>query len=65
MKGGHAEGEEMTDRLYLTDGTKESFNTKKIKSGNLHGTGCTLSSAIASLLAKGQSLPEAVKGGKS
>ena len=65
VKGGHAEGEEMTDRLYLTDGTKESFNTKKIKSGNLHGTGCTLSSAIASLLAKGQSLPEAVKVEKS
>ncbi len=65
VKGGHAEGEEMTDRLYLTDGTKESFNTKKIKSGNLHGTGCTLSSAIAALLAKGQSLSEAVEGGKA
>lgn len=65
VKGGHAGGEEMTDRLYLTDGTTKYFNTKKIKSGNLHGTGCTLSSAIASLLAKGQSLSEAVKGGKS
>ena len=65
VKGGHAEGEEMTDRLYRTDGTTEIFNTKKITSGNLHGTGCTLSSAIASLLAKGQSLSEAVEGGKA
>lgn len=64
VKGGHAEGEEMTDRLYRNGATTENFSTKKIKSGNLHGTGCTLSSAIAALLAKGQSLPEAVKGGK-
>ena len=65
VKGGHTKGEDMTDRLYQPDGTTESINTKKIKSRNLHGTGCTLSSAIASLLAKGQSLSEAVKGGKA
>lgn len=60
IKGGHAAGEEMTDTLILTDGTRHTFTAKKIDSTNLHGTGCTLSSAIASYLAAGRPLPEAV-----
>lgn len=60
IKGGHAEGEEMTDTLILMDGTRHAFTAQKIDSTNLHGTGCTLSSAIASYLAAGCPLPEAV-----
>lgn len=60
IKGGHAEGEEMTDTLILMDGTRRTFTAQKIDSTNLHGTGCTLSSAIASYLAAGCPLPEAV-----
>lgn len=60
IKGGHAEGEEMTDTLIMMDGTRHTFTAQKIDSTNLHGTGCTLSSAIASYLAAGCPLPEAV-----
>lgn len=60
VKGGHADGEEMTDRLYLADGAQRVFSSAKIATTNLHGTGCTLSSAIATFLAKGASLAEAV-----
>ena len=58
IKGGHLTGDEMCDVLY--DGTIHLFGHKKIKSNNLHGTGCTLSSAIATFLAKGYTLEEAV-----
>lgn len=60
IKGGHAEGEEMTDTLILMDGSRHTFTAQKIDSTNLHGTGCTLSSAIATYLAAGCPLPEAV-----
>lgn len=64
LKGGHAEGSLMTDTLFLADGTTLSFTSPRINSSNLHGTGCCLSSAIATYLACGFSLPEAVKKGK-
>ncbi len=64
IKGGHAEGSAMTDNLYCTDGTQHSFTASKITSHNLHGTGCTLSSAIAVALAKKYSLPNAVEQAK-
>ena len=60
IKGGHAEGDEMTDTLYMPDGTIHRFTSPKIDTTNLHGTGCTLSSAIASYLAMGYTLPDAV-----
>lgn len=64
-KGGHAEGEEMTDILWLADEKREiSFSSKRIATKNLHGTGCTLSSAIASFLAKGLSLEDAISKAK-
>ena len=40
------------------------FNTKRIDNTNTHGTGCTLSSAIASNLAKGISLDESIRSAK-
>ena len=64
IKGGHAEGLEMADRLCLANGTERVYVTEKIESTNLHGTGCALSSAIAASLALGYSLEDAVARGK-
>lgn len=65
VKGGHADGNEMTDTLYIyKEGTKLQFTSPRILSTNLHGTGCTLSSAIACGLAKGLSLKNATSMGK-
>lgn len=60
VKGGHAEGEDLADILYSTTGESHRFPTKKIATHNLHGTGCTLSSAIASYLVKGNDLITAI-----
>lgn len=60
LKGGHAAGSDSVDTLYLPDGTQHSFSAPRIETHNLHGTGCTLSSAIATALATGKALPEAV-----
>ena len=51
------------DLLYA-DGEMEWFEGKRIDNPNTHGTGCTLSSAIASNLAKGLPLPESVRRAK-
>ena len=64
LKGGHADGDDMTDRLVMIDGTECEVSTHRIASTNLHGTGCTLSSAIAVGMAEGKSLPEAVRQAK-
>ena len=63
IKGGHMEGEEMVDVLY--DGDFHFFTSPRIDTPNLHGTGCTLSSAIAANLAKGQDLETAVTNAKA
>lgn len=52
LKGGHSEGETITDALYL-NGRVHTFSHPKIDTPNTHGTGCTLSSAIASFMAGG------------
>lgn len=65
LKGGHAEGRMMRDILYCPDGERHEYCSPRIDSPNLHGTGCTLSSAVAALLAEGRSLPEAVAGAKA
>lgn len=60
LKGGDFNGEESIDYLY--DGKNlKSFSSKRIDTPNTHGTGCTLSSAIACELAKGNSLVKAVQ----
>lgn len=64
LKGGHADGDIMRDVLFMTDGTTHTYCSPRITTTNLHGTGCTLSSAIATGLATGLALPEAVKIGK-
>ena len=65
LKGGHAVGDVMTDVLHLPDGTKTEYSTERITTRNLHGTGCTLSSAIASRLALGCDIPDAVSQAKT
>ena len=62
-KGGH-QLNDANDLLYA-DGTYRWFNGKRISNPNTHGTGCTLSSAIASNLAKGFSLEESVDRAKN
>ena len=64
VKGGHLEGEVMCDIL-CEEGRIRRFTGQKVESRNLHGTGCTLSSAIAVMLAQGASMDEAVKGAKA
>ena len=59
MKGGHLPGDETIDLLVTADGVTR-FPARRLASRNLHGTGCTLSSAIAAEIALGASLPEAV-----
>lgn len=62
VKGGHSKGD-ATDVLY--DGNKLFyFTSKRINTKNTHGTGCTYSSAIASNLALGLPLPQAVERAK-
>lgn len=62
IKGGHAVGDALD---VLFDGKEfHRFSTERIETKNTHGTGCTYSSAIASNLALGLPLPEAVKKAK-
>jgi hydroxymethylpyrimidine/phosphomethylpyrimidine kinase len=63
MKGGHLEGEETADLLVREDAIRR-FAAPRLASKNLHGTGCTLSSAIAANIVLGSPLPQAVAAAK-
>ena len=52
IKGGHLQGDGMCDILACPNGMLSHFTESKIETRNLHGTGCTLSSAIATLVAQ-------------
>ena len=60
VKGGHLPGEQLTDLLLEAPHTLQRWQDSRIDTRNTHGTGCTLSSAIASHLALGEALPTAV-----
>ncbi len=60
VKGGHKKGSTSTDFLYDINGGTFRFDNERIDTTNTHGTGCTLSSAIAAFMAQGFSVPEAV-----
>ncbi len=62
LKGGHSKND-ANDFLYA-DGKEIWFSGKRINNPNTHGTGCTLSSAISSNLAKGIDIEMSVKGAK-
>jgi hydroxymethylpyrimidine/phosphomethylpyrimidine kinase len=62
IKGGHLTSGGVTDVLF--DGTElRAFHRPRIQTRSTHGTGCTLSAAIAAGLARGLSLPDAVESG--
>jgi hydroxymethylpyrimidine/phosphomethylpyrimidine kinase len=61
-KGGHAEGEEIVDLLVEPGGRVHRFAHPRLHTPSTHGTGCTLSSAIAARLGAGEELPRAVAG---
>ncbi|HHG84513.1 MAG TPA: bifunctional hydroxymethylpyrimidine kinase/phosphomethylpyrimidine kinase [Bacteroidetes bacterium] len=64
VKGGHLGDDTASDFLYHSSGYREWINTPFIPTSHTHGTGCTLSAAIAARLALGETIPFAVKGAK-
>lgn len=61
IKGGHLAGAQVLDLLLIEGSEPLWMQAPRIASANTHGTGCTLSSAIAAHLALGHPLPEAVQ----
>ena len=64
IKGGHGQGAESIDYLFSANGTI-ALPAPRILTDNTHGTGCSLSSAIAAFLAKGEALETAVRHAKA
>ena len=63
-KGGHGDGARVVDILVAPSGEAMVFDDARLRGVHTHGTGCTLSSAIATLLGHGQALPHAVRLGR-
>jgi Hydroxymethylpyrimidine/phosphomethylpyrimidine kinase len=62
IKGGHLEGGDSNDCLYLgKQGRTVILPGERIATRNNHGTGCTLSSAIAAFIARGAGIEDAVR----
>lgn len=60
LKAGHLNGDTLTDYFYnAEDGSMTLLPSRRVDTRNTHGTGCTLSSALAAALARGESLTEA------
>jgi hydroxymethylpyrimidine/phosphomethylpyrimidine kinase len=64
IKGGHGEGSESTDYLVTASGIV-ALSAPRVATQNTHGTGCSLSSAIAAGLAKGEDMETAVRNAKA
>ena len=64
LKGGHLDGAQSFD-LFDNGKDREQLQAERIDTNNTHGTGCTLSAAIAALLARGFALPDAVRTAKT
>ena len=65
LKGGHLAGDVVSDLLMTHDDQIHWMRAPRIETSNTHGTGCTLSSAMAAYLALGQPLLEAVLGARA
>ncbi len=65
IKGGHFDGPEMIDWLAIPGQSPKALPHTRIASSNLHGTGCTLSAAIATFLGHGESLVGAIMAGQN
>jgi hydroxymethylpyrimidine/phosphomethylpyrimidine kinase len=63
-KGGDAEGREVEDRLFRPGQADRVWRSPRIDTRHSHGTGCTLSSAIATLLGQGLALEDAIDGAR-
>ena len=63
VKGGHLSGVTAEDTLFA-DGRVTRYSAPRVDTQNTHGTGCTLSSAIAAFLARGLALDDAVRAAK-
>jgi hydroxymethylpyrimidine/phosphomethylpyrimidine kinase len=59
IKGGHAEGDQIADELWSSDGFVRRVVGKRLNSSHTHGTGCTLASAIACRLGQGMAMASA------
>lgn len=65
LKAGHLSGETLVDYLFnAEDGSMTLLPSKRVDTPNTHGTGCTLSSALAAALARGETLTEATRSAK-
>jgi len=66
LKGGHAQGDDSSDVLYIAeDDLCVVLGDRRVRTANTHGTGCTLSSAIAAYLAKGEAIAPAIRKAKT
>jgi hydroxymethylpyrimidine/phosphomethylpyrimidine kinase len=65
VKGGHGAGRIICDVLVTATGVVSRLQSPRLATKNTHGTGCTLSAAIATYLAHGESVPSAVAKGRS
>ncbi len=64
-KGGDADGPEVEDRLVRAGQADRVWNAARILTRHTHGTGCTLSSAIATILGRGETLEDAIDGARN
>ena len=60
LKGGHLDTPKITSLYFDENDTVTEYKFKKIDTKNVHGSGCTLSSAIASYIAQGETFTNAV-----
>ena len=65
LKGGHLAGDVVSDLLIAQNGSAHWMRGPRIQTANTHGTGCTLSSAIAAYLARGWTLLDAAEGARA
>ena len=65
LKGGHLAGDVVSDLLLTQKGERHWLRAPRIRTANTHGTGCTLSSAMAAQLALGDSLLDAVQAARA
>ena len=65
LKAGHLTDDAVTDIFYDNEkGEMLELSSRRCATRNTHGTGCTMSSAFAAMLAKGKSLQDAARGAK-